>query len=277
MCDSNEYFVIQNPETNLVLTVVCGDKCSVETFSGKDHQLWYWFDECNLKCKAYPDKFLDLNGQDYNDQNWGQVSLYHTGHGGKNQQWRIEGCEIISNWCDLRLDIFEGCGSAGTNVGCYQKHDGLNQQWSIVSKYFMIQNIETNLMLTVVGDDERSHGELPCTVQPACTGTTSNDNQLWYWSNGNNLKCKAYPDKILDLNGQDHNDRNWGQVSLYHTEHGGENQQWTIDGCEIKSNWCNLRLDIFEGCVEAGTNVGCYQKNDAPNQQWRVVNWSIFR
>ena len=122
-----------------------------------------------------------------------------------------------------------------------------------------------------------SHGELPCRVQPACTGTTSNDNQLWYWSNGNNLKCKAYPDKILDLNVQDHNDRNWGQVSLYHTEHGGENQQWTIDGCEIKSNWCNLRLDIFEGCVEAGTNVGCYQKNDAPNQQWRVVNWSIFR
>ena len=47
----------------------------METFSGKDHQLWYWFDECNLKCKAYPDKFLDLNGQDYNDQNWGQVKI----------------------------------------------------------------------------------------------------------------------------------------------------------------------------------------------------------
>ena len=61
--------------------------------------------------------------------------------------------DIINN--DLRLDIFEGCGPAGTNVGCYQKHDGLNQQWSIVSKYFMIQNLETNLVLTVVGDDER--------------------------------------------------------------------------------------------------------------------------
>ena len=101
--------------------------------------------------------FLDLNGQDYNDRNWGQVSLYHTGHGGENQQWTIDGCQIISNWCDLRLDIFEGCSQAGTNVGCYQNHDGLNQQWSIVSKYFMIQNLEKNLVLTVVGDDERRY------------------------------------------------------------------------------------------------------------------------
>ena len=117
------------------------------------------------------------------------------------------------------------------------------------------------------------NGELPCTVQPACDGSTSNDNQLWFWSNDNNLKCKAHPDKILDLNVQDYYDRNWGQISLYHTENGGENQQWTIDGCEIKSNVCDLRLDIFEGCIEAGTNVGCYQKTDAPNQQWCVVNF----
>ena len=130
--------------------------CTVQTFSGKDNQLWYWFEECNLKCKAYPDKFLDLNGHDYNDRNWGQVSLYHTGHGGKNQQWTIDGCEIISNWCDLRLDIFEGSCEAGANVGCYQKNDEApNQQWSIVSKYFMIQNLETNMVLTVVGDDAR--------------------------------------------------------------------------------------------------------------------------
>ena len=108
--------------------------------------------------------------------------------------------------------------------------------------------------------------------KPPVDGPTRNDNQLWFWSKGNNLKCKAHPDKILDLNGQDYNDRNWGQVSLYHTEHGGENQKWTIDGCEIKSHWGDLRLDIFEGRVKAGTKVGCYQKNGFPRQKWRMVN-----
>jgi len=151
--------------------------------------------------------------------------------------------------------------------------------------YFTISNPDTNMVLSV--DASPSHrgqyGELPCIMMQLAFG---NDNQLWYWESDLNgefyIKSKGYPSMVLDVNGNDYHHRSWGQVSLYHTAHGGDNQKWKITGSEIVSNWNNLRLDISKSNTlhsasqrtnigEQVTNVGCCRKNGQLNQQWQII------
>jgi len=73
----------------------------------------------------------------YQQNPWGQVSLYGIPHGEKNQKWKIVDGKIICNHDDLRLDInmtsgFHGDIGIGANVGCAKRNDAENQQWEIV-------------------------------------------------------------------------------------------------------------------------------------------------
>ena len=95
------------------------------------------------------------------------------------------------------------------------------------------------------------------------------DNQLWFWD-GELLRNKHFPNKVLDFHWMDYQRNSWGKVYL-HDFNGGLNQKWQISGEEIitKHNQ-SLRLDVYGSGSQNGTKVGCFKRNRNSNQKWII-------
>ena len=100
------------------------------------------------------------------------------------------------------------------------------------------------------------------------------DNQLWFWD-GDMLRNKKFPNRVLDFHIMDYQKNSWGKVYLHNDVHGEMNQQWSITngGDEIICKYGqdqNLRLllDVHSHKTQNAAKVGCYPQNGGLNQKW---------
>jgi len=104
------------------------------------------------------------------------------------------------------------------------------------------------------------------------------DSQLWYWDgpDGDVLRNKRFPQKVLDFDWLDFEKHQWGKVRL-HTLNNGWNQKWHVKGPELACKGFqydqipNLRLDVIKGETGNGAIVGVYQRNGSSNQRWQLT------
>ena len=94
------------------------------------------------------------------------------------------------------------------------------------------------------------------------------DNQLWFWD-GELLRNKHFPNKVLDFHWADYQRDSWGKVYL-HDLNGGLNQKWQVSGEEIISKHNSLRLDAYGSGIQNGTKVGGYKRTGNSNQKWII-------
>ena len=102
------------------------------------------------------------------------------------------------------------------------------------------------------------------------------DNQFWFWD-GEMLRNKKFPNKVLDFHWLDYQKNSWGKVYL-HNENGGMNQKWSLNrlggsGDEIickygKHQNLRLLLDVHSSGTQNGAKVGCYSPTGGVNQKW---------
>ena len=103
------------------------------------------------------------------------------------------------------------------------------------------------------------------------------DNQFWFWD-GEMLRNKKFPNKVLDFHWMDYQQNSWGKVYL-HNENGGMNQKWSLTGeDEIisqhgKHQNLHLFLDVYSNETQNGARVGCYTATGGLNQKWILSNF----
>jgi len=139
--------------------------------------------------------------------------------------------------------------------------------------YFIIKNPMTNMVLTVESNliNRGAYDEYPCYILPLVEESSK---QLWFWDRDIDgdfyIRSKACPTKVLVISDFA------GNVSLYQYAHQSSNQKWKIIDGEIVCKYENLRLAISEDDqypVKSTNryNVGCFEKNDGPNQKWEIM------
>merc|ERR1712212_29774 len=218
-----------------------------------DNQLWYW-DGRNgdiLRNKQFPNMVLDFDHSEYEDEDWGRVTLNEDCHNGWNQRWRIRDGEIFCKGSedntieDLCLDVNGAKTHNGAKIGVYQRNGQDNQKWRLEDdelKYFFIceKQCGKNLDAAMDGSDE---GEVVLWEH------NGQDNQLWFVDAEGILRNKEFPEKVLDFHCDDYHEDGWGKVYLSEDLHHGYNQQWHFHSQEIVCKGFqdeeeeNLRLD----------------------------------
>jgi len=133
--------------------------------------------------------------------------------------------------------------------------------------YFYIVGDVSNMVLDA---SMTNHGEVVLWTK------NGQDNQLWFWDDGDVLKNKQFPDLALDFHWADFCDSGWGKIYLGEPT-GNWNQRWEINGKELICKGSNeepiddLRMDVFENGTEDGTKVGVYRQNGQSNQHWNLL------
>ena len=234
------------------------DSITLRSYAGTDSEQWFWDDD-NIRSKAFPEKVLDINLDEYQVQRWGTVQLFPYNRG-DNQRWIIREDELISRYKDLRLERKDAT-IYGSLVAGHISNGQLNQMWSLNPTdrtYFVIKGKESGKVLDAASDGNvilyDYHG---------------GDNQLWFWDK-DVLRNKKYTYKVLDLHMSNFKKDGWGKVYL-HTYHGGDNQKWEINKNYIICEYKSLYLDVREHSTKNYAPVGGYHKTGNANQQWIIT------
>ncbi|CAH3175903.1 unnamed protein product, partial [Porites lobata] len=252
----HDFFTLSSRMHAKVLDAPSDNKVLMWSFHGLDNQLWF-MDEKSIRSKKYPNKVLDLHMENYKKSGFGDVFL-HPFHGGPNQRWNLEGDNIISDYQGLRLDIKQSNYDDGALVGGYGSTSNINQKWSMNPKeriYFIVKGKASGNVL-----DAATHTKVH--VWPY----NGKDNQLWFWD-GNCIRSKQHPNKVLDLRMTDYEREGWGKIFL-HVYNAGPNQRWNIDDEFIISKYRQLRMDVFGGRTSKRSLVGGFPYTGNDNQKW---------
>ena len=255
----HDFFTLSSRMHAKVLDAPSDNKVLMWSFHGLDNQLWF-MDEKSIRSKKYPNKVLDLHMENYKKRGFGDVFL-HPFHGGPNQRWNLEGDNIISDYQGLRLDIKQSNYDDGALVGGYRNTSNINQKWSMNPKeriYFIVKGKASGNVL-----DAATHTKVH--VWPY----NGKDNQLWFWD-GNCIRSKQHPNKVLDLRMTDYEREGWGKIFL-HVYNAGPNQRWNIDDEFIISKYRQLRMDVFGGRTSKRSLVGGFPYTGNDNQKWIVT------
>ena len=255
----HDFFTLSSRMHAKVLDAPSDNKVLMWSFHGLDNQLWF-MDEKSIRSKKYPNKVLDLHMENYKKGGFGDVFL-HPFHGGPNQRWNLEGDNIISDYQGLRLDIKQSNYDDGALVGGYGSTSNINQKWSMNPKeriYFIVKGKASGNVL-----DAATHTKVH--VWPY----NGKDNQLWFWD-GNCIRSKQHPNKVLDLRMTDYEREGWGKIFL-HVYNAGPNQRWNIDDEFIISKYRQLRMDVFGGRTSKRSLVGGFPYTGNDNQKWIVT------
>ena len=255
----HDFFTLSSRMHAKVLDAPSDNKVLMWSFHGLDNQLWF-MDEKSIRSKKYPNKVLDLHMENYKKRGFGDVFL-HPFHGGPNQRWNLEGDNIISDYQGLRLDIKQSNYDDGALVGGYRNTSNINQKWSMNPKeriYFIVKGKASGNVL-----DAATHTKVH--VWPY----NGKDNQLWFWD-GNCIRSKQHPNKVLDLRMTDYEREGWGKIFL-HFYNAGPNQRWNIDDEFIISKYRQLRMDVFGGRTSKRSLVGGFPYTGNDNQKWIVT------
>jgi len=282
------YFKIHGDQSGRVLdaSMTCVGEVALWNDNGQDNQLWYW-DATNrdvLRNKQFPNRVLDLNWHDYQRTGWGKVYLHTDLHGGWNQRWEFLNGEIACKGTqhrqipNLRLDVHGSCTGNGSKVGVFQRNGAQNQKWTLKGEktFFYILGSDSGRVLDA---------SLSCPGEVVLWVKNGQDNQLWYWDgpNGDVLRNKQFPNKVLDFDYNEYDRTRWGRVYLTSDYHGGWNQRFQFVGGEIACKGYgaggarahqqvpNLRLDVFGGDRNDGAKVGIYQRTGRSNQKWKLA------
>ena len=255
----HDFFTLSSRMHAKVLDAPSDNKVLMWSFHGLDNQLWF-MDEKSIRSKKYPNKVLDLHMENYKKSGFGDVCL-HPFHGGPNQRWNLEGDNIISDYQGLRLDIKQSNYDDGALVGGYGSTSNINQKWSMNPKeriYFIVKGKASGNVL-----DAATHTKVH--VWPY----NGKDNQLWFWD-GNCIRSKQHPNKVLDLRMTDYEREGWGRIIL-HVYNAGPNQRWSINDEFIISKYRQLRMDVFDGRTSKRSLVGGFPYTGNDNQKWIVT------
>ena len=255
----HDFFTLSSRMHAKVLDAPSDNKVLMWSFHGLDNQLWF-MDEKSIRSKKYPNKVLDLHMENYKKRGFGDVFL-HPFHGGPNQRWNLEGDNIISDYQGLRLDIKQSNYDDGALVGGYRNTSNINQKWSLNPKeriYFIVKGKASGKVVDAATDTKvllwSYHGK---------------DNQLWFWD-GNCIRSKQHPNKVLDLRMTDYEREGWGRIIL-HVYNAGPNQRWSINDEFIISKYRQLRMAVFGGRTSKGSLVGGFLYTGNDNQKWIVT------
>ena len=104
------------------------------------------------------------------------------------------------------------------------------------------------------------------------------DNQQWF-QDGQLIRNKMWPDKVLDFHYNDYKAKGYGRVYLNSDDHGQDNQRWAFhwNGIENLYREANFRLDLYNNDHKTGGHVGCYPTNGEGSQNWfRTVGHAYF-
>ena len=255
----HDFFTLSSRMHAKVLDAPSDNKVLMWPFHGLDNQLWF-MDEKSIRSKKYPNKVLDLHMENYKKRGFGDVFL-HPFHGGPNQRWNLEGDNIISDYKGLRLDIKQSNYDDGALVGGYRNTGNINQKWSMNPKeriYFIVKGKASGNVLDAA-TDTKVH------LWPY----NGKDNQLWFWD-GNCIRSKQHPNKVLDLRMTDFEREGWGKIILY-VYNAGPNQRWNINDEFIISKYRQLRMDVFGGRTSKRSLVGGFPYTGNDNQKWIVT------
>ena len=255
----HDFFTLSSRMHAKVLDAPSDNKVLMWSFHGLDNQLWF-MDEKSIRSKKYPNKVLDLHMENYKKRGFGDVFL-HPFHGGPNQRWNLEGDNIISDYQGLRLDIKQSNYDDGALVGGYRNTSNINQKWSMNPKeriYFIVKGKASGNVLDAA-TDTKVH------LWPK----NGKDNQLWFWD-GNCIRSKQHPNKVLDLRMTDYEREGWGKIIL-HIYNAGPNQRWSINDEFIISKYRQLRMDVFGGRTSKRSLVGGFPYTGNDNQKWIVT------
>lgn len=255
----HDFFTLSSRMHAKVLDAPSDNKVLMWSFHGLDHQLWF-MDENSVRSKKYPDKVLHLHTENYKNRGFGNVIL-HPFHGGPNQRWKLEGDNIISDYQGLRLDIKQSNYDDGALVGGYRNTGNINQKWSMNPKeriYFIIKGKASGKVVDAATD-----------IKVHLWPYHGHDNQAWFWD-GNCIRSKQHPNKVLDLRMTDYEREAWGKIIL-HVYNAGPNQRWSINDEFIISNYRQLRMDVFRGRTSARSLIGGYPYTGNDNQRWIVT------
>lgn len=156
------------------------------------------------------------------------------------------------------LDIRGGSSASGTEVLLYNKHGQSNQRWYFdqEDRHFLVASQsrdKNNLVLDVAGG--RKGGKL--------LGWTaaSTDNQLWQMDRMGHLICKKA--LVADIRG---GKTDSGAEVIGFDKHMGNNQLWTFEDGQLKSN---MNLLVME--LNSKQEVKMAEPSTNPNQMWTFV------
>lgn len=210
-------------------------KLIIETRKGTSSQLWKWNAEQRLENKEF-------------GVNWE--------FGGK--RLARENHFITEEATGKVLDIRGGSSASGTEVLLYTKHGQSNQRWYFEQedRHFLVvsqSRDKNNLVLDVAGG--RKGGKL--------LGWTaaSTDNQLWQMDRMGHLICKKA--LVADIRG---GNKDHGTDVIGFDKHEGNNQLWTFEDGQLKSN---MNLLVME--LNSKQEVKMAKPSSNPNQTWTFV------
>eukprot|EP00092_Neocalanus_flemingeri_P024410 GFUD01026466.1.p1 GENE.GFUD01026466.1~~GFUD01026466.1.p1 ORF type:complete len:861 (-),score=144.54 GFUD01026466.1:72-2480(-) len=157
------------------------------------------------------------------------------------------------------MGIYQGSESNGAKIGGYMKSSSMNQQWSFNLGERIFFTISTHLSAKVL--------EAPNAESTHMWDYHGQDHQLWFFD-GELIRSKKYPEKVLDISVSDYQKWFWGYIHLG-SAHGGENQRWQINGGELVSSYKGLKTKIYQGSQSNGAKVGgLYSQASYSNQLW---------
>ena len=221
---------------------------------GKESQHWFW-DVNFIRSKAYPDFLLELKFDNHTQLGKIYVGKYH---GRTNQQWSYLGGNVISGYKEYGL--FANLESSKLEARELSMHtDSTSQKWSLAHterNYFTINSQKNSKTLDLSPPPENAIH---------IWNYHENDCNFWFWD-GNFIRSKKYPDKVITLDKKGYENNGWGRIYLAQC-YGGDNQKWTYNMDKILSDYKQLSLDIRDGWAN-GDKVGCQDFNDGLSQKF---------
>ena len=273
------YFSIVGKESAKVMTAISSESVALRTYQGNDNQAWFW-DEMSIRSKAHPGNVLDLHMYNYEKNGKGNVYL-HSYNGGDNQCWQFANESLVTSYKNLHLDI------KGSRVFGRPAEHTLSQMWSmgrpkpindtlsngleylvagqpdgILSQQWNVHN-STQLYFTIMNKDSAKVLTASSSDSVELQTYQGKDEQFWFWDE-ELLRSQAYPDKVLDLNMYNYEEKGRGNVYL-HSYNGGDNQCWQFANESLVSDYKNLHLEI------QGSEVVGRRAEAKSSQMWYML------
>merc|ERR1712198_527452 len=147
----------------------------------------------------------------------------------------------------------------GSKVGVFQRKGTQNQRWTLKAEktFFYILGSDSGRVLDA---------SLSCPGEVCLWVKNGQDNQLWYWDgpNGDVLRNKKFPNKVLDFDYNEYDRTRWGRVYLTSDYHGGWNQRFQFVGGEIACKGYGARSVFTKGLVGRIRSGNSHEKYSLP-------------
>jgi len=163
----------------------------------------------------------------------------------------------------------ENLDQMGVKIGSQIKFfDARNKYESNLSKsWFFIKSMHSGLVLDIEG---RAHGaNIITNPQKKARQNHGRNSQLWKWNGSSIVSQMGY---ALEVKGEHKYGQMKGTYVIAGSNHGGRNQQFSMKGNKIFSEFNGLCLDIYGGSYDSGIQILTWpmKPGEVNNQSWEL-------